>query len=215
MPSDGNLISAARHELSARLMESLVHEARNPLNALSINIGVLAQKLRVSGGEVPPAQERNLAAMREQILRVDEVLKLFNDFMSQRPTAHEIDFSHLATRALSALGHEVRRAQVKLAADIAPRLRTTDDCEPGLLGFLAAQPVLRGLARSTADSLLRVRLSLSGEEGQLSYTVEDSGGPSEPFDRAVPALRCAAERAGGAVRVEGGLFELRLPWVGR
>ncbi len=208
------MIGAARQQLSARLMESLVHEARNPLNALSINIGVLAQKLRAPGGAVPPGQERNLSAMREQIARVDEVLKLFNDFMSQRPMANEVDFSHAVDRAIAALGHEIRRAQVRLEAELAGPQRTGINWESGALSFLAAQPILRGLARSRAGGAIRVRLAGTHEKG-LTYTVEDSGDDSEPFDRAVPALQRMAARAGGAVKVEGALFEMTLPLAGR
>ena len=76
------VVGAARNAVAQRLMDSLLHDVRNPLNALSINLDVLTEKIRRELGEIPAAQEKNLKVMREQIFRVDAVLRQFADFMA-------------------------------------------------------------------------------------------------------------------------------------
>src|SRR5687767_9977504 len=49
-------IGAARQAANQRLMDSLLHDVRNPLNALSINLDVLTEKIRREHGEIPAAQ---------------------------------------------------------------------------------------------------------------------------------------------------------------
>lgn len=212
--SELELVGAARQEMSVRLMDSLVHEARNPLNALAINLGVLAQKLRGPEGVVPPSQERNLNAMREQIARVDETLKLFLDFMGRKASSAGADFSQWVARAVAAVGHEQRRAQVSLESELSPDLHLGAVLDGGSLGFLALQPLLRGLARCTAGGTLRV--DLSGRDGRMIYRVEDCGADDgrEPFSYAVPALQRLALEVQGDVRIEGARLTLELPRAG-
>ncbi|MHA7631305.1 histidine kinase dimerization/phospho-acceptor domain-containing protein [Corallococcus sp. M7] len=75
------VVGAARYDAVPPLMDSLLHDVRNPLNALAIHLEVLSEKLKGESGQVPATQEKNLKAMREQIARVDGLLKLFSDFM--------------------------------------------------------------------------------------------------------------------------------------
>ena len=49
--------------------------------------------------------------MREQILRVDAILRRFSDFIAPRPVARgEVDFSELVLKALDVVGHELAQA---------------------------------------------------------------------------------------------------------
>src|SRR6476646_8256161 len=78
------LVQAAKYALVQRLIDSMLHDARNPLNALAINLDVLTEKLRGPDRLVPPNQEKNLKAMREQIFRVDGILKTFSDYLAPK-----------------------------------------------------------------------------------------------------------------------------------
>src|SRR5713101_3913864 len=62
-----------------RLVDSMMHEARNPLNAIAIHLEIVSEKLRKSGASVNI--DSNLQAMRSQLARVDELLKKFASFM--------------------------------------------------------------------------------------------------------------------------------------
>jgi spermidine synthase len=59
------LIRAVRWASAVRLMDSLVHDVRNPLNALAINVEILQEKLaRAAGGAVPPSSGRRRSKRR-------------------------------------------------------------------------------------------------------------------------------------------------------
>src|SRR5216683_7477105 len=80
---DDRVVGAARYELTSRLMESFLHEARNPLNVLSINVDVLTQRLKTPTAS--QSHDKYLRAMREQIQRVDTIMRDFAEFLSPEP----------------------------------------------------------------------------------------------------------------------------------
>src|SRR5215468_12191131 len=107
------LIRSVRWSIAVRLMDSLVHDVRNPLNALAINVEILQEKLsRAAGGEVPPGQAKNLHAMREQIARVNGMLGEFARFLAPAPGAPEVvSLSSTVKDAIAVLAHAGRRAR--------------------------------------------------------------------------------------------------------
>jgi signal transduction histidine kinase len=88
-------------------MDSLVHDVRNPLNALVINVEILRRSWpAAAGGEVPPAQAKNLHAMREQVARVNATLGEFARFLAPSPTAPAVhSLSAMVQDAVAVLGH--------------------------------------------------------------------------------------------------------------
>lgn len=69
----------------ADLSAGVVHEVRNPLNAIAIHVEVLSDKLRSQEtGKLPPSVEPNLEAIRKQIHRLDDIMRRFSDFAEGR-----------------------------------------------------------------------------------------------------------------------------------
>ncbi len=206
-------IDAGRHTLVAPLVDGLLHEARNPLNAISINIEVLAERLkRELGGSLPASHEKSIRSIREQVLRVDEMLRAFADFLSPRRSGRtDVDFGLLVSRACEVLGHESRKRRVPLRASVDPNARI--DGESAALSFVAIQPILRALQRSAAGA--DVHVSLRSEEGKWVYRVED-GGPQvgdEPSMHALQALSATVHENGGRIDVRGRVTEVQ--WSSR
>lgn len=120
----------AAYLVASRLMESLLHDARNPLNAVAINLEVVAEKLKDDEGKIPESVERNLKSMREQVYRVDAILREFSDFIAPRlGTSGDLELGPLLSRALEVVGHEARKRRVKVAGRASipppwPRCRT-------------------------------------------------------------------------------------------
>jgi signal transduction histidine kinase len=198
---------AARYALAARLMESLLHDARNPLNALSINLEVLQEKLKLqAGGAVPPSQEKNLKSMRDQITRVDQILRLFAPFIAQSGPDEELRLSESVTHALEVLGHEGRRARVRFKASIEPELRLTR-VDGGAVRFLFSTLVLQTLERCRPGGELVIELSR--QKGRAVLAVFAQG---EAAELSVPPTLCqAAARAGAEVSPVAGGFRAELP----
>lgn len=198
---------AARYGAVPILTDNLLHDVRNPLNALSIHLEVLAEKLKGEAGVVPATQEKNLRAMREQIQRVDGLLRLFAEFLSQRAQgAGEASLSEGVARALEVLGHEARRRRLKLSVELEPGV-VVRLAEAGDLGFLVLQPLLRAFLRAEPASALRVSVRGEGSAGVL----EVSGALGADGDPALEALAEAGARQGVELQLRPGLCRLVFP----
>jgi K+-sensing histidine kinase KdpD len=173
-------------------MDSLLHDVRNPLNALSINLEVLSEKLKGEAGEVPPSQAKNIKAMRDQIQRVDGVLRQFADFIVFRGGgAGEAALSDVTKRALDVVAHESRRRRLKLNvtmdADLRVKLQDTSE-----LSFFLIQALLRAFGRSETGTEVAVSVRAEGSQAVLEVTDSSGSAPeSSPDIVAALGLRCA------------------------
>jgi phosphoglycerate-specific signal transduction histidine kinase len=186
------VVGAARYGAVPTLMDSLLHDVRNPLNALSINLEVLAEKLKGETGQVPQSQEKNIKAMRDQIQRVDGILRQFAEFIVFRGgTAGEVSLSDVTRRSLEVLAHESRRRRLKVHTAIEPDLRVQlQDTQE--LSFFLVQSVLRAFNRSEACAEVKVEARGEGAKAVLEVT-DSAGNAPEPAPDVVAALglRCA------------------------
>ena len=202
------LIRAVRWSTAVRLMDSLVHDVRNPLNALAINVEILHEKLsRAAGGQLPAAQAKNLQAMREQVTRVNRLLGEFARFLAPSPTAPTVvSLSTTVEDAVAVLGHSGRRARVKIAVDAPEAQAGVEAMDPSVLGFLVLVPVLRALERTPEDGQVRVSVRTEGAREVLH--VQD-GGREEGEDTEVEqALAAAAAEYGVEFHVRGSQLRL-------
>lgn len=205
------LVNAARYALVQRLMDSLLHDIRNPLNALAINLDVLTEKLKGPDKVVPPNQEKNLKAMRDQIFRVDGILKVFADYLTPRSytQGEPPTFTDRVVKSLDVLGHEMRRNRIALRQMVEPNVRVKGN-DHAALNFIVVQSLLRAIVRSQAGG--EISVTLSAEKGRAQLVVSDSAGEGqEPFPDAAIALQLEAEKQGGEVRVMGGECVVTLP----
>jgi signal transduction histidine kinase len=210
-PSGSDLaVGAARNAITHRLIDSLLHDVRNPLNALSINLDVLTEKLRREQGDIPPTQEKNLKVMREQIFRVDGILKQFAEFLAPRPDPMRgpVDVSEVVRQTLQILGHECRRAMVKIRQMIEPDLKTAG--ASAAVHFVTLQLVFRALIRAGAEGEVDVTLQREGDHAVLRVRDGLTEG-REPFPHAGAALAALSAELGGEVRFNGAEAQLLLP----
>jgi hypothetical protein len=199
-------VDAARYLVGARLVDSLLHEARNHLNALSINLGILSQKLKASLGDAPN-HEKNLKAMREQLVRVDEVMRLFAEFIAPKPLSGEVDFSETTRRAVEVVAHESRQYRVQIRSEISPGIKVV--AQGTGLEFLAALPLLRAIARAKGGG--HAELNLSGTENSALLVMTDSGAEQpEPFPESLPALEALCQEHSGSLSIRGGELRIEL-----
>lgn len=190
-PTDDVRAEMERYALAARLLDSLLHDARNPLNALSINLEVLAEKLRVqSGGAIPPSQERNLKAMREQVHRIDGILRAFAPHIAQTSAPAEgVDLPELVQRAADVLAHEARRARVRVGVQgSGPAPVNTRDL--GMLRFVVTRAILLGIdAVGPGDELA---VSVGCERGRAVVRI-GAGVPANAQEGARAVARFARQ----------------------
>jgi K+-sensing histidine kinase KdpD len=186
------VVGAARYGAVPTLMDSLLHDVRNPLNALSINLEVLSEKLKAETGQVPPSQEKNIKAMRDQIQRVDGILRQFSDFIVLRGGSPGVAaLSEVAKRSMEVLAHESRRRRLKLNIAIEPDLqvRMQDTSE---LSFFLVQTLLRAFGCSETGAEVGISARVEGAHVVLEVTDAATGAAEQAPDIvAALGLRCA------------------------
>ncbi|WP_309890746.1 histidine kinase dimerization/phospho-acceptor domain-containing protein [Archangium sp.] len=204
------VVDAARYGAVPTLMDSLLHDVRNPLNALSIHLEVLSEKLKADSGQVPPSQEKNLKAMRDQIQRVDIIMRRFSEFIVSRPAAPgDADLSETVTRAIEVLSHETRRRRLQVRPTVAPGVRARL-ADTGELCFLVVQALMRAYGRSASGA--EVSVAVRAEGGLAVLEVVDAtptAGESAP--EAVVALRMRCAQLGVELQLHQGLCRLTFP----
>jgi signal transduction histidine kinase len=202
------LIRAVRWSAAVRLMDSLIHDVRNPLNALAINVEILQEKLsRAAGGEVPPTQAKNLQAMREQVARVNGMLGEFARFLAPSPSAPTVvSLSSTVKDAIAVLAHAGRRARVKLSVDVPEGQSVVAAMDSSALAFLVLVPVLRALERTPEDG--QVRVTVRNEGARAVLLVHDEGREEGEDTEVEHALAAAAREHGAEFHVRGSQLRL-------
>ncbi len=193
------------------LFDSLIHDARNPLNAVTLNLEVLSEKLRALPNRMPSV-DKNLRAIRAQVTKLDAILRRFAEFISARPVGEgEANLSDLVGRAVEVLGPEARAARVKLLAQIEPGLKVHFQ-EASAAPFVALHALLRAIQRSEPGGEVRVLVGREGDGVGLSVT-HSAQVRGETHADVLSALELACVQNGGSVSVRGGEWRVVLPLV--
>jgi signal transduction histidine kinase len=209
-PQSDWAVDGSRYQVASRLVESLLHDARNPLNALSINLDVLSEKLKDASGAVPQSLAKNLGAMRTQIFRVEAILRQFTEFIApQDCLAGEVDLTEIVRSTLEVVAYEARRSQVRLRPLLEPgtRVRANDTSAPR---FIVAEALLRGIARASPGGEVEVAVHRDG--GNACLVVRDDAPEGRDAPRSLlRALDALASREGGQMVVQAGECTITLP----
>jgi signal transduction histidine kinase len=182
-----------------RLVDSMLHDARNPLNAISIHVEILGEKLRQARAAVNV--DSNLQAIRSQLLAVDEILKSYANFIHPRQRGEgQFSVSQVVQDAVKLLGYESRRKNVEISTALEPSLSARSlNCSavPSLMLTL----LLRSLDRAPSGSKFEV--SVVTENGDVVVVVSQTGPDLErgSHDSALEAL--CGQCGGRLVRREG------------
>lgn len=190
----GPALEHAMHSAAlARVASGVAHDVKNPLNAMALQIALLTDKIGGAGDDLPAACANNLASLKNQIGRVNEVVRRLAD-VADPVGGTAFDAAALANDVASLLCHDARRRRVALA------------CEAGAVAMGArgdgarAARVLLGLVwRATASAQEGGKVSVRArvDHGEVVLTLEHA-----PI--ADPALAWIPEVAAEALREMGG-----------
>lgn len=200
----------------SRVVAGVAHDIKNPLNAMALQLAILTEKL--SGhAEAAAASGAHLGALREQIGRVNEVLRRFLEAADPSAPLGYTDLGALLTDVAALFAHEARRRRVQLVVD-APRAVARAAGDPARVGRLLLV-LLAGAMAATPDGG-RLEASIEAEGAavvlRMAHAVGD-GGHETGYDGEVNAA--AASVLGGTLteqREEGvSHVALRLPRIER
>lgn len=209
----------------ALLAEGMAHDARNPLNTLSIHLSLLGDRLSASDPALGERLGRHLKAMREGVNRVESTLHRFLQFASpSRSVGGPLDLGELVGQAVEAFGHEARRQGVTVETSLEG---LTVEADASKLGEAVLQLVIGGIDAAGAGNRLEVRVERSGAEALLALRevpVDGAGCPElvaggTEGERTLPfALRIIELHRGKVRTQQQGAdrgVEVRLPLSGR
>jgi PAS domain S-box-containing protein len=177
------------------LAAGVAHEIGNPLNSLDIHLQLLGRKLRkLPPGERGPLEE-NLNTAREEIQRLDAILKQF--LQAVRPTTplrERADLHALLHETLELLEPELASRHIAVQLDLAENM-TPAMVDPGQF-----QQVFYNLIRNAAQAIpgnegrisIRTRVNdyehiLSIEDNGTGISPEHMGSIFEPYRTTKPS----------------------------
>jgi hypothetical protein len=193
----------------------LAHQVRNPLNAMALQLALVAEKLGADS-ELARSCAGNLVKLREQIGRADEAVRRFLDAADPSPGS-TLEAGSLVRVAAELLGHEARRCRISLqAVPGEAQLRARADGRRALRLWLGV--AWRALTETPEGGVLRV--SCSEEGGEVLLVVEHARRrPEGGLGWIGQAAREGARALGGVLEEtqQGGVTRvaLRLPGVAK
>ncbi|MFP3871017.1 MAG: two-component system sensor histidine kinase NtrB [Syntrophobacteria bacterium] len=108
---------ASRLAALGQLTQRLVHEIRNPVSAMDINLQLLQERLELRGGD--PEFDRYVGIMSTEIRRLDEVLHNAQLFAQpQPPTLETVDLHQIIRQIIYLLQEEAARNGVEITEDL-------------------------------------------------------------------------------------------------
>ena len=183
-----------------RLAASLAHEVKNPLNAMALQLALLTDKIGTTSEELASACAGNLGSLKNQIHRIDEVMRRYLEVADPGPSGG-FDAGSLLADVTNLFGHEARRRRIALVpCEAAPgTVRAAGD--PGRVARLLLGLLWRAVTGTLEGGRLASRAAVTVPGAVL--TVEYTRGSSDPaaawmgdvIEAAVPELGARLEES--------------------
>lgn len=190
---------AMRSQGLTRLAAGVAHDIKNPLNAMALQIALLTDKLS-SAGEAGAAAANHLNALRDQIGRVNEVVRRFLDVTDPSAPLGYTDVGALIADAASLFGHDARRHRIEIAVQVSPPGAARTQRDPGRVSRLVVGLLSRALLETPEGG--RFTVGVDAIDREVQVTIEHTAGEPDAD------LRYYTEVAGAAAEALGGALAL-------
>lgn len=213
-PARGETAELAMQAITlGRLAGSVAHEVKNPLNAMALQVALLVDKIAAADGALASSCAANLSSLRNQIGRINDVVRRYVDIADPAATPGGFDAGALLADVTHLFGHELRRRRIALSAESAAGVvRAAGD------GVRPTRLLLGLLWRAITGTPPGGRLSVHAApaDGFAELAITHSIGEADPALEWVEAVvSTAAGELGGSLERSSrdGLarFALRLP----
>jgi signal transduction histidine kinase len=185
---------ALRSQVIGRVVAGVAHDIKNPLNAMSLQLALLGDKLEAAGA-ASDAAVVHLGALRDQIARVNEVLRRLSEATEPAAPLGYVDLGALLTDVAHLFGYEARRRRIDLAVDAhAGSVRTRRDASR--VARLVVGLCGRALALTPDGGRLSGRAEVRGAEAAILLE-HGIGDPADDLGYDTEVLAAGAAALGG------------------
>jgi signal transduction histidine kinase len=167
---------AMRSQGLGRVAGGVAHDIKNPLNTMSLQLALLGEKLSASP-DATAAAGNHLTTLRDQIGKVNEILRRFVDVAEPSAPLGYTDVGALLADMGSLLSHDARRRRVELVVEAQPAVARTS-CDPARVGRVVLGLFARSLAETPDGGRLAARATVKGATATI--TIEHVAGAPEP-----------------------------------
>ena len=170
-------LSDERSKLTHPLARELVHEIRNPLNSINLNLQILEEDLSAENPSAPSGLQKRVQRIRREVERLDRILTDFRRYANLPPLTFETcDLAVLIEEVLDFNEPEAQRQNVQVNREI-------QELRPVQLDQLQFKQALLNLIINGVQAMedggtLTVRAKPLN--GGIQIDVEDTGQGIEP-----------------------------------
>ncbi len=155
------------------VVAGVVHELRNPLSAVKMNLKILSRKLKPDDPTY-----KNVLTAQEQSLKLERMLTQILEYAKPvEPALAPVDLAVLIREAFESLQHRIREAGIEVVWDI-PRQPVTIHCDRDLI-FLALSNILDNAVNAmAAEKGGKLKIAVSGNDPASSgaqIEISDTG----------------------------------------
>jgi two-component system C4-dicarboxylate transport sensor histidine kinase DctB len=225
------LLVAKKVASVGHLALGLVHEIRNPLSAIQMNMQMIRKKISLDG-----TLRENFSIAEGEIRRLNRLLKDVLDFARSRPLRlQQAELGEITQRLIRLMNERLEAHRIRTEIRIASPLHLV--CDPEQIHQVLLNLVLNATeAMQDIPGERRLTISASSRDGMAVILVNDSGGgvPHEKLGQlfdpffttkvsggglGLSMLQTIVVRHGGSVTVEnelnqGATFIVSLPLMG-
>jgi PAS domain S-box-containing protein len=163
-----------------RLTSGVAHEVKNPLNAMTIHLEIMKERLGASGDAV----QENLDVIGSEIKRLDRAVQGFLKFVRpQELTLTAVDLNGLLRGLVALLEPEWQQSGARFVTDLDPRIYSIRGDEE-LLRQAFLNVLLNACQAMPDGGTIRIATALErGESAQVTIADEGIGIPGEDLDK--------------------------------
>jgi len=214
-----------------RLASGLMHEIRNPLSTLNLNLQLLAEDFAAPQTDLQRRTARKLQVLQDETKRLEEILNKFMVFVGRMEvTTSRLDAGRLVSDLLTFYEPQAAPHRITLRSTIEPGLPPVE-ADADLLKQALLNLILNAQAAMPDGGELMISMRPDGQAVAITITDTGSGIPADQLGRVfdayystrrggsglgLPIVKRIVAEHGGSITVasepgRGTQFVIRLP----
>ena len=180
----------------SRLTGGLMHELKNPLSTLNLNLQLLAEDLQSPTTDVERRTARKVGVLREETKRLEDILNRFMAFAGRtEPKKRPVDAAQLVGDLLAFYEPQAQQHRITLRSSLGEPVPLVE-ADADLLKQALLNLILNAQAAMPEGGELMISVRPDGDQVALTVTDTGVGIPADQLDKVFDAYY--STRRGGS-----------------